>query len=73
MKNNKSALLNNKFISKSAANELVISGCVIDVPFQPYNNYPLRVTTQNSGKWRLTLDLGTLSVKKERLNLKIEK
>ncbi|CAC5371787.1 unnamed protein product [Mytilus coruscus] len=49
MKNNKSALQNNEFVSKSV-NELVLSGCVIEVPFQPYIVNPLSVATQKSGK-----------------------
>ncbi|VDI17418.1 Hypothetical predicted protein [Mytilus galloprovincialis] len=68
MKNNKSALKNDDFVSKSV-NELVLSGCVIEVPFQPYIVNPLSVATQKSGKRRLILDLSTLnlSVKKEKI------
>ncbi|VDI14798.1 MFS transporter, SP family, solute carrier family 2 (myo-inositol transporter), member 13 [Mytilus galloprovincialis] len=68
MKNNKSALKNDDFVSKYV-NELVLSGCVIEVPFQPYIVNPLSVATQKSGKRRLILDLSTLnlSVKKEKI------
>ncbi|CAC5357350.1 unnamed protein product [Mytilus coruscus] len=68
MKNNKSALQNNEFVSNSVN---VLSGCVIEVPLQPYIVNPLSVATQKSRKRRLILDLSTLnlSVKKEKIKL----
>jgi len=59
-KNNRSALHNNDFVSE-AVSDLVQSGCVIQVPFQPFVVNPLSVATQKSGKKRLILDLSILN------------
>ncbi|CAC5365463.1 unnamed protein product [Mytilus coruscus] len=71
MKNNKSALKNNEFVSKSV-NEVVLSGCVIEVPFQPYIVNPLSVATHKSEKRRLISDLSTLYLSVKKGNIKFE-
>jgi hypothetical protein len=35
MKNNRSAMKNTEFVDQTV-NELIVSGCAIEVPFQPY-------------------------------------
>ena len=68
LKNNKSALQNNDFVTQMVS-DLVCSGCVIEVPFTPHIVNPLSVATQKSGKKRLILDLSILnkSIKKDKV------
>ena len=56
---------NDEFVDQ-AVNELIFSGCAIEVPFQPYIVNPLNVATHKSGKKKLILDLSilNLSIKK---------
>jgi len=56
MKNNKSAYDNEIFVS-ATVKDLLISGSVIEVPFEPFIVNPLSVDTRPSGKQRLILDL----------------
>ncbi|CAC5396422.1 unnamed protein product [Mytilus coruscus] len=67
-KNNKSALLNELFVNQTVS-ELVSTGCVVEVPFQPHVVNPLSVAIQKSGKKRLILDLSVLnkSIKKDKI------
>jgi hypothetical protein len=67
-KNNRSAMKNAEFVDQTV-NELIVSGCAIEVPFQPYIVNPLSVATHKSGKKRLILDMSilNLSIKKEKL------
>ena len=64
-KNNKSALLNDSFVSDSIQ-ELLRTKRVVDVPFKPHVVSPLSVST-NKGKSRLILDLRYLHVWTERV------
>ena len=66
--NNKSALNNEQFVTDTVS-ELLSTGCVIEIPFQPHIVNPLSVATQKSGKKRLILDLSILnkSIKKEKI------
>ena len=66
--NNKSAINNSEFVTE-AISELVNSGCVVQVPFQPFIVNPLSVATGKTGKRRLILDLSNLnkSIKKEKI------
>ena len=59
---------NDEFVDQ-AVNELIFSGCAIEVPFQPYIVNPLSVATHKSGKNRLILDLSILNlfIKKEKV------
>jgi hypothetical protein len=52
---------NAEFVDQ-AVNELIFSGCAIEVPFQPYIVNPLSVATHKSGKRRLILDLSILNL-----------
>jgi hypothetical protein len=67
-KNNRSAMKNAEFVDQ-VVNELIFSGCAIEVSFQPYIVNPLSVATHKSGKKRLILDLSilNLSIKKEKV------
>lgn len=56
LKNNKSAVDNMPFVM-DAVTELVTTGRVIEVPFQPLVVNPLTVSINRSGKKRLILDL----------------
>lgn len=66
--NNRSAVQNSDFVT-SAIDDLVSSGCAVQVPFKPFIVNPLSVSIQKSGKKRLILDLSilNLSVKKEKI------
>lgn len=66
--NNKSAIHNSDFVT-SAIDDLISSGCAVQVPFKPFIVNPLSVSIQKSGKKRLILDLSilNLSVKKEKI------
>ena len=66
--NNRSAVQNSDFVT-SAIDDLVSSGCAVQVPFKPFIVNPLSVAIQKSGKKRLILDLSilNLSVKKEKI------
>ena len=55
-KNNQSALNNVEFVNETLR-ELLNSGAIIEVPFQPTVVSPLSVNTRPSGKKRLILDL----------------
>jgi hypothetical protein len=48
-KNNRSALGNEEFVSQTIS-DLIKSGCVVQVPFQPFVVNPVSVSTQKSGK-----------------------
>ncbi|CAC5360929.1 unnamed protein product [Mytilus coruscus] len=67
-KNNKSALMNESFVNQTVS-ELVSTGCVVEVPFQPHVVNPLSVAIQKSCKKRLILDLSVLnkSIKKDKI------
>ena len=56
MNNNKSAYANESFVTASV-HDLLKSGSVIEVPFEPCVVNPLSVDTRPSGKQRLILDL----------------
>ena len=60
MNNNRSAINNSEFVSE-AVDELVRSGCVLEVPFIPYLVSPLSVSINSSGKKRLILDLSVMN------------
>ena len=64
MSNNKSALRNYSFVSTSIQ-ELLLSECIVEVPFQPYFVSPLSVA-ENKNKKRLILDLSFLNAYKKR-------
>ena len=66
-KNNKSALLNDSFVSDSIQ-ELLRTKRIVEIPFKPHVVSPLSVST-NKGKTRLILDLRyvNLHVWKERV------
>jgi len=68
LENNRSALKNSEFVTKSI-NELLTSGCIVEVPFQPHIVSSLSVATQKSGKKRLILDLSLLnkSIRKDKI------
>jgi hypothetical protein len=67
-KNNRSALGNDEFVSQTIS-DLIKSGCVVQVPFQPFVLNPLSVAAHKSGKKRLILDFSTLNkFVKERQN-----
>ena len=59
-RNNKSALSHSSFV-ESTISELLSSGCIVNVPFQPYIVSPLSVAENSSGKLRLILDLSNLN------------
>ena len=59
-KNNKSAISHSDFVS-TAIQDLVKSGCVLNVPFKPYIVSPLSVAVNSSEKKRLILDLSLLN------------
>ena len=69
-KNNRSALGNDVFVSQTIS-DLIKSGCVVKVPFQPFVVNPLSVATHKSGKKRL-LDLSTLNRYVKRDKIKFE-
>jgi hypothetical protein len=69
-KNNRSALGNEEFVSQTIF-DLIKSGCVVQVPFQPFVVNPLSVATHKSGKKRL-LDLSTLNRYVKRDKIKFE-
>lgn len=61
MKNNKSAIKNEQFVDQSIS-DLLDSGCMQEVPFEPYVISPLSVAeNKGSGKKRLILDLSQLN------------
>ena len=70
-KNNRSALGIEEFISQ-AISDLIKSGYVVQVPFQPFVVNPLSVATQKSGKKRLICFLSTLNSYAKRDNIKFE-
>jgi hypothetical protein len=70
-KNNRSALGNEEFVSQ-AISDLIKSGYVVQVPFQPFVVNPLSVATQKSGKKRLIVVLSTLNRYVKRDNIKFE-
>jgi hypothetical protein len=60
-KNNKSAINNELFVDKSIS-DILESGCVQEVPFQPFVVSPLSVAENKApGKNRLILDLSELN------------
>jgi hypothetical protein len=67
MSNNQSALRNYSFVSTSIQ-ELLLSECIVEVPFQPFFVSPLSVA-ENKNKKRLILDLSILNtfIKKEHI------
>lgn len=67
MKNNKSALLKAKLVSDTVS-DLLLSGCITQVPFKPVVVNPLSVAMNTSGKKRLILYLSVLNkfVKKDK-------
>ncbi|VDI76706.1 Hypothetical predicted protein [Mytilus galloprovincialis] len=70
-RNKRSARQNTEFVAKSIE-DLVLIGCVIKVPFQPYVVNPLSVATQKSGKKRLILDMSQLNKHIKREKIKFE-
>lgn len=60
MKNNKSAFDHSDLVTE-AVSVLVKSGCVFEVPFQPFLVNPLSVSVNSSGKKRLILDLSLMN------------
>lgn len=71
MKNNKSAILNAEFVSDTVS-ELLLSSCIIQVPFIPVVVNPLSVAMNSSGKKRLILDLSVLNKFVRRDKVKFE-
>jgi hypothetical protein len=70
-KNNRSAMKNAEFVDQTV-NELIVSGCAIEVPFQPYIVNPLSVATHKSGKKRFILDMSILNLSIKKENVKFE-
>lgn len=70
LKNNKSASQNFSFVSESIE-DLIKSGCVIQVPFRPFVVSPLSVA-ENREKKRLILDLSVLNSYLKRDKVKFE-
>ena len=71
-KNNKSAITNELFVDKSIS-DLLESGCVQEVPFQPFVISPLSVAENKaSGKKRLFLDLSELNHYVQKRKVKFE-
>lgn len=71
MKNNLSVLQNCTFVSESVE-DLIESGCIVQVPFKPFVVSPLSVA-QKREKKRLILDLSVLNFYVKKENLKITK
>lgn len=71
MKNNKSAIFNAEFVSDTVS-ELLLSSCIIQVPFIPVVVNPLSVAMNSSGKKRLILDLSVLNKFVRRDKVKFE-
>ena len=71
-KNNKSALDNVEFVEQSIK-DLLESGCIEKVPFQPFVVSPLSVAhNKGSGKKRLILDLSELNKFVDKKKVKFE-
>jgi hypothetical protein len=62
---------NVEFVDQTV-NELIVSGCAIEVPFQPYIVNPLSVATHKSGKKRFILDMSILNLSIKKENVKFE-
>ena len=72
LKNNRSALDNVEFVQQAIA-DLLETGCIQKVPFQPFIVSPLSVAVnKSSGKKRLILDLSELNNFVEKKKVKFE-